>query len=202
MPQKAETSTRFVVVILVVALVATVSVLLHVMFSKAISNLTVEILAAVLGVVLVVASVGVTIHFQNRSEMERQFKVALFEKKLNAYQQLIDCIARSDDDGVVTAEELEHIRNHSETVALVGGKPLIRTLASFLEDIDEDGKIDAGLEHDSFTSLIQAMRYDVDVEKDDVREPIGKIVAAIKQKGGTGDSRQLGLETDRTSGIG
>lgn len=184
MRQRTETSTRFAIIILLVALVAAMAVLLHVMFSRNISSLTVEILAAVLGVVLVVASVGVTIHFQNRSEMERQFRVALFERKLVAYQQLIDCIARSDDDGVVNPQELENIRNYSETVALVGGQELIRTLASFLEDIDEDGEIDAGLEHDSFTSLIQAMRNDVDVEKDDVRRPIGKIVAAIKQKGG------------------
>lgn len=184
MSKEAETTTRFVVVVLVVALVAAMAVLLHVMFAKDISNLTVEILAAVLGVVLVVASVGVTIHFQNRSEMERQFRVALFEKKLDAYQRLIDCIARSDDDGVVSPEELENIRNHSETVALVGGKLLVETLAKFLEDIDEDGVIDAGLEDDSFTSLIQAMRNDVAVvEKDDVKPYVSKIVAAIKTKG-------------------
>lgn len=64
--------------------------------------------------------------------MERQFRIALFEKKLDAYQRLIDCIARSDDDGVVSPAELENIRNHSETVALVGGRMLVETLAKFL----------------------------------------------------------------------
>ena len=173
-------------IVLVVALVGTMSVLLHVMFQKNISSLTVEILAAVLGVVLVVASVGVTIHFQNRSETERQFRVTLFEKKLDAYHKLIDCIARSDDDGVVSPVELENIRNHSETVALVGGEELVETLAKFLEDIDEDGRVDAGLEDDSFTSLIQAMRDDVAVvRKDDVRQHVAKIVGAIKAKGGS-----------------
>ena len=193
MSEGVGTTTRFVVIILVFALVMAMAVLLHVMFSKNISSLTVEILAAVLGVVLVVASVGVTIHFQNRSEMERQFRVSLFEKKLDAYQKLIDCIARSDDDGEVTAKELEEIRNHSETVALVGGERLIETLAKFLQDIYEDGKIDAAPgDDDSFTTLIQAMRNDIAVVgEDDVGVHVGRIVAAIKQGGGSASDSEI-----------
>ena len=42
------------------------------MFSKHVSDLTIELLAAIIAVVLVVASVGVTIHFQVRSETERE----------------------------------------------------------------------------------------------------------------------------------
>ena len=177
-----ETATRFVVVILVIALVATVSVLLHVLFSQTISSLTTEILAAVLGVVLVVASVGVTIHFQNRSEMERQFRVTLFEKKLDAYLALLDCVTRADDDGIVDQQEMEKIRNHSEMVALVGGASLVETLAKFLEDIVEDGKIDAGPEDDSFPSLVQAMREDLAVvEGDDVTRLVGSLVSAAAE---------------------
>ena len=86
-----------------------------------------------LGVVLVVASIGVTIHFQNRSEMERQFRVTLFEKKLDAYQRLFDCIARSDDDGTVTPEELENIRITPRRWLSWGEKSLSRRLRSSLK---------------------------------------------------------------------
>lgn len=176
MMQKGETATRFVVVILVVALVAAVSVLLHVLFSKSISSLTVEILAAVLGVVLVVASVGVTIHFQNRSEMERQFRVALFEKKLDAYLALLVCIARADDDGRIDDDEREEIRNHSEMIALVGGEGLVGTLSRFNEGISKGHWLDAGAD-DSFTSLVQAMRTDLAVVDGDVSEFVDKLVS-------------------------
>lgn len=177
MMQKGETATRFVVVILVVALVAAVSVLLHVLFSKSISSLTVEILAAVLGVVLVVASVGVTIHFQNRSEMERQFRVALFEKKLDAYLALLVCIARADDDGRIDDDEREEIRNHSEMIALVGGEGLVGTLSRFNEGISKGHWLDAGADDDSFTSLVQAMRTDLAVVDGDVSEFVDKLVS-------------------------
>ena len=162
--------------ILVIALVASVSLLLHVLFGRNVSALTIEILAAVLGVVLVVASVGVTIHFQNRSETERQFRVALFQKKLTAYIAVLECTAKADDDGIVDEKEREQIRNYATIAALVGGERLVRTLANFLEDIDEDGKIDAGPEGDSFASLIQDMRDDLDVVKGDVKQYIKKIV--------------------------
>ena len=72
------TNTRFVsfvVVSLVVALCFSVGLLLHTMFSRTISDFTTEILAAVLGVVLVVASVGVTIHYQSRFGRQAEEKV-------------------------------------------------------------------------------------------------------------------------------
>ena len=181
MRNHTRSATQFVVVILVIALVATVSFLLHILFGREVSPLTIEILAAVLGVVLVVASVGVTIHFQNRSEMERQFRVALFDKKLGAYLALLECTAKADDDGRVDTGELEQIRNHATLVALVGGDSLVQTVADFLEDITEDGKIDTGPEGDSFASLIQRMRADLDVVEGDVMDYIKKIVPPSMQ---------------------
>ena len=70
-----------IVMILIVALVAVSSILLHVMFSRSLTDLAIELMAAALAVVLVVASVGVTIHFQSKAETERQYRVCLFENK-------------------------------------------------------------------------------------------------------------------------
>ena len=138
---RQKTTTHFVIIVLITALVAAVSFLLHVLFSKAITDLTVEILAAVLGVVLVVASVGVTIHFQHKAEKERQFHIDVFRTKLKLYQELLDCIVESDDDHVITPCEIEKIRNMSRVVALVGSRQLLRTLASFIERITEERQL-------------------------------------------------------------
>lgn len=71
-----------IVMILIVALVAVSSILLHVMFSRSLTDPAIELMAAALAVVLVVASVGVTIHFQSKAETERQYRVCLFENKM------------------------------------------------------------------------------------------------------------------------
>ena len=170
-------TTRFVIVILITALVVAVSFLLHVLFSKDITDLTVEILAAVLGVVLVVASVGVTIHFQQKAEKERQFHIAIFQTKLKLYRELLDCIVVSDDDHVITPCEIEKIRNMSRVVALVGSKELIGTLASFVERITREKKLDLknDQEDNTFPAVIQRMREDLDVVEGDVKIMIQRL---------------------------
>ena len=60
-------ASTFTVVVLAVALVITASILVHVLFANNVTDLTVELLAAIIAVVLVVASVGVTIHSQSET---------------------------------------------------------------------------------------------------------------------------------------
>lgn len=173
-----QATTHFVIIVLIAALVVAVSFLLHVLFSKAITDLTVEILAAVLGVVLVVASVGVTIHFQQKAEKERQFHIAVFQTKLELYRELLDCIVVSDDDHVITSCEIEKIRNMSRVVALVGSKELIETLASFVARTTKEGQlnpINPKNETDTFQVVIQQMRKDLDVVEGDVKSEVQKL---------------------------
>ena len=89
-----RSASTFTVVVLAVALVITASILVHVLFSNNVTDLTVELLAAIIAVVLVVASVGVTIHFQVRSETEREYRVELFRQKLELYKDTIACVTR------------------------------------------------------------------------------------------------------------
>ena len=158
-----ETATRFAVVVLVIALVTVVSVLMHVMFTQGISDLTVEILAAVLAVVLVVASVGVTIHFQAKSETKREFRVKLFEEKLEIYVGLLNCITKADDDVVVDLKEMNEIRNRARVAALVASKPLLEVLAPFVETVIDRGKLPIPSEQHTFSKLVQSMREDLNV---------------------------------------
>lgn len=135
------TATQFAIIVLVIALVVAVSVLMHVMFTRGISDLTVEILAAVLAVVLVVASVGVTIHFQSRSETEREYRVELFKHKVLMYEQLLVDIAASDDDDRIDPEEIEGIRNLAIKSSLVSSTELIQVLAEFVVRVEKEGQL-------------------------------------------------------------
>ncbi len=177
-----ETATRFAVVVLVIALVTVVSVLMHVLFTEGISDLTIEILAAVLAVVLVVASVGVTIHFQAKSETEREFRVKLFEEKLKIYVDLLNCITKADDDVVIDTREMNEIRNRARVTALVGGKQLLKSLAPFVETVIRNAKLPDPSENHTYSTLVQAMRNDlnvVDEENGGVKDDIKRMMKAV-----------------------
>lgn len=174
-------ATRFVVIVLVIALVVAVAFLMHVLFSRAITNLTVEIMAAVLCVVLVVASVGVTIHFQNEAEKERQFLIEIFQTKLRLYRELLDCIMASDDDDRITVEEVEQIRNRSSVVALVASRDLLDALAAFIERVSKEGQIKPKKDQQegpgTYRYVIQQMREDLAVVEGDVEHEVRRLIA-------------------------
>lgn len=115
---KTVTIHGVTVLVLIVALTVVTSILLHVMFSRALMDLTVELLAAALAVVLIVASVGVTIHFQSRAETERQYRLCLFENKMREYTKLLAGTAKSDDDGTIDDQEIDEIRNQALVAAM------------------------------------------------------------------------------------
>ena len=175
-----NTATHFVVIVLVMALVMAVAFLLHVLFSRTISNLTVEIMAAVLGVVLVVASVGVTIHFQNEAEKKRQFQIEVFQTKLKLYRELLGCIVKSDDDDQIEADEIEEMRNQSSVLALVASSELLDALAAFIERVAREGQLkpkDQQEERGTYRYVIQKMREDLAVVEGDVKSKVQILIA-------------------------
>ena len=170
-----------VIGILVVTVVVLSATVVHLFFSRAISNLTIEVLAAIIAVVLVVASVAVTIHFQSRAETHQEYRVELFRNKIASYSRLLKVISRVDDDETITDDEIEKIRNGAQTIALYADPELIRALASFINRLaeerllympDRDGSADGTLR-----SVVQAMRNDLAVvEGDKVIKEIGSLV--------------------------
>lgn len=177
MRKRQEKVLHFVIVILVVVVVVTVSFLLKMVFSTDPSELTVEILAAVLGVVLVVASVGVTMHFQNQAEIERGFRIELFQSKVKMYRDLLDCVTKIDDDGRIDDKEIEEVRNRARVVALVASPQLVKTLAAFVERLDSQRQLSTCVEGaDAFRSVVQAMREDLDVVEGDVTGDVKRLV--------------------------
>ena len=190
-----STATQFAIIVLVIALVVAVSVLMHVMFTRGISDLTVEILAAVLAVVLVVASVGVTIHFQSRSETEREYRVELFRHKVAMYEQLLVAIAAADDDDRIERNEIENIRNLAIKASLVSNMDLIRVLARFLARLEGEGQlISVGgrdrVDDSDVQDIINAMRDDLAVVEPD--KSMKSHIQSILEKGThCGDKRTM-----------
>lgn len=181
----------FAVPVLLVAVVIVVAVLLHVLFSRSISDLTVEILAAIIAVVLVVASVAVTIHYQSKSETEREFRVELFKQKVELYKEVLVCIASADDDGHITDGEIESIRNLSRTAALYADEALIDALADFLQRLSKERKLYLpdvnGGNGGTLRAVVQAMRKDLAVvgeEDEDVTASIGRLVSKSESRPG------------------
>ena len=168
---------HFVILILLIVVVVAVSFLLKVLFSSQISELTVEILAAVLGVVLVVASVGVTIHFQSQSETERGFRIELFQTKVETYQKLLKCIAKIDDDDHIDDKEVEAVRNRARAVALIASPELVEKLADLVKRLDEERQLGNSVaDKGSFRAVVQAMREDLNVVEGDVKAYVRRLV--------------------------
>ena len=173
----------FVVPLLLVTVVIVVGVLLHVLFSRDLSELTIEILAAIIAVVLVVASVAVTIHYQSKSETEREFRVELFRQKVALYRELLTCISNADDHaGDVSDHDIEQIRNFSRTAALFAHRELIEALAAFIERLSKERKLYMedvnGEATGTLRAVVQTMREDLAVVGDEhVMEEIGRLVA-------------------------
>lgn len=163
-------SSTLVVVVLAAALVVTASILVHVLFASNVNDLTVELLAAIIAVVLVVASVGVTIHFQVRSETEREYRVELFRQKLKLYEDTLACIAKSDDDGTIHDHEIEEMRNFARMTALVANRDLMESLATFITSVERNRTLTNDDYEGSFRSVVDAMREDLGVVEGEVRD--------------------------------
>ncbi len=154
-----------IVMILTVALVAVSSILLHVMFSRSPTDLAIELMAAALAVVLVVASVGVTIHFQSKAETERQYRVCLFENKMKVYTQFLEVTAKSDDDDKIENHEIDEIRNQARVAAMLAERQLVVCLADFVDNLERTKNLymEDPERKGAFQQVIISMREDLGV---------------------------------------
>lgn len=206
---KAKARKQFTIIALSAAVVVTSAVLLHVMFSADVSNLTIEILAAVVAVVMVVVSVAVTLHFQVEYEAEKEYKTEVFKEKLKRYYELLDYFSEVDDDHegeyAVSDEELKKMKNLSRSVALIAKSDVVLTLANFIEEVEKKKQLyidkpdlsDIEDPHrGTFRNLVVQMRTDLEVvesqKSEKVREAVERLVRPTSRKG---NKQQIGHAT-------
>lgn len=183
---------NFTVAVLCVAIVMTSAVLLHVLFRDDVSELTIEILAAVVAVVMVVASVAVTLHFQSQYETEREFKTELFKQRLEHYHCLLREFSKADDDGRISHSEITNMKNMARSISLIASADVIVTLANYIRLVDkhdnlyiskEQAATQKDISHNTvlagtFRNLVTQMREDLMVEDLIAMEKRGEEVAA------------------------
>lgn len=170
-----------IVMVLTVALVAVSSILLHVMFSRSLTDLAIELMAAALAVVLVVASVGVTIHFQSKAETERQYRVCLFENKMKEYTKFLEVTAKSDDDDKIEDHEVDEIRNQARVAAMLAERELVVCLADFVANLERTRNLhmEDPNRKGAFQQVIISMREDlgvVDETTEEAKQAIRRLV--------------------------
>ena len=132
------------------------------MVNEAPSPFTVEVLASVVAIVLVVSTVIATVVLQHEADVERHFKITFFEKKLEMFREIVNWISAMDDDAVITDAEIKKLRNLSITISLVSSQEVIVALAAFIERIDRERRFKADQGGDNTLSwIVQAMRRDL-----------------------------------------
>ena len=180
--------TSFVVISLVVALCFTVGLLLHAMFAREITDFTTEILAAVLGVVLVVASVGVTIHYQSRFETQKEFRTKLFDFKIKAYAKFIEELLDASENAELDKDDQAWLDGAVAQACLVGEAPLVGVLTGYVRQCRDTSSFFPPQGSQGWTpgAVIEALRKDLQVVSSDdqikVREFEERLTRFMKER--------------------
>lgn len=168
--------SEMVVVVLAIVFCFSAFLMLHEFFSKDLSDLSIEILAAVLGTVVTVSCMVLMLRFQARQEKEKEFSTQVFERKLGIYQQLLGTIFKMDDDGVIAKGEIQDVENQVGVAALVAGTDLVCILSSFVCQLKQYGcvylrSMDSEQKQDFATRIRDKMRENPEeaVDEDDAK---------------------------------
>ncbi|MDE0177778.1 MAG: hypothetical protein OXP36_04215 [Gammaproteobacteria bacterium] len=175
--------TSFVVISLVVALCFTVGLLLHAMFAREITDFTTEILAAVLGVVLVVASVGVTIHYQSRFETQKEFRTKLFDFKIKAYAKFIEELLDASENADLDKDDQAWLDGAVAQACLVGETALVGVLTGYVKQCRDTSSFFPadGSEGHTPGTVVEALRRDLQVVSSDDEMEVSQFEERLTQ---------------------
>jgi hypothetical protein len=95
------------------------------------ADLSIEVIAAILGAALTVVAMALLIGLQTRAETKKEFQALMYSKKLAIYQDLVDFIFKMDDDKIRTEVEVGELENRVGLACLVAEDKLIRVLGLF-----------------------------------------------------------------------
>ncbi|MGI9256237.1 MAG: hypothetical protein ACR2PY_04825 [Salinispira sp.] len=99
------------------------------------TDFTIEILAAVIGSIIVVISMAIMMRFQSQQDMKREFTNKVFEEKLSIYKELLTLVFTADDDNRITKDEILSIENQLGIACLVANAELVRCFSQFILQI-------------------------------------------------------------------
>ena len=99
------------------------------------TDFTIEILAAVIGSIIVVISMAIMMRFQSQQDMKREFTNKVFEEKLSIYKKLLELVFTADDDNRITQKEILSIENQLGIACLVANAELVQCFSQFILQI-------------------------------------------------------------------
>lgn len=120
------------IIVLAICLCLFGIVFLDKVFSSNISSLTQEIFSAVLASIFTVAAMTIVISFQSKQEKEKEYASRIFEKKIEIYQDLLRILFTSDDDNILTDEEIQSIENKIGEASIVANAKLVSCFSQFM----------------------------------------------------------------------
>jgi len=110
-------------------------VLLRDMYLSSTSDYTKEILAAVLGTLLItVVTIGL-LGAQSRNELRRQKSIAIFEHKMKIYSGFIDIIIDILSDGKVSQDEIKTLVQWDLRISLLAGEQASKSCTEFVRQL-------------------------------------------------------------------
>ena len=149
----------FIFIILAIIFTFSAFALLHEFFSRDINNFTTEILAAVLGSVIIVASMAIVLRLQAKQDKEREFSSTLFELKLQLYEKLLSTIFQADDDNLISKEEVQNVENQIGVACLVANEDLVSIFSQFTYQLKVYGVLYfrslTKIQRDHFTKFVE-----------------------------------------------
>lgn len=165
----------YIFIVLAIVFSFSAFMLLHEFFGRDINNFTIEILAAVLGSVIIVASMAIMLRLQAKQDKEREFSSTLFERKLQIYEKLLATIFEADDDNRISKSEVQNVENQIGVACLVANEDLVSIFAQFTYQFKIYGVLYfRSMTTDQREHFIQFIEHEITKDKFDSRLAFGK----------------------------
>lgn len=178
MKKKNNSSNGIGLIILSIVFSFSAFLMLHAFFDKNINNFTIEILAAVLGSIVVVASTAIILRFQAEQDKEKIYSTSLFERKLQIYEALLMTIFKADDDNRVSREEVLDVENQVGLACLVANADLVSVLSQFIYQFKVYGVLyPRSMNEDQIAHYADFVRIELGKEMSDTKLAFSKFRA-------------------------
>ena len=101
-------------------------------FAQGKSPIIGQYLAALIGSIVTVSMLAVLIRIQTQYDIMRESATRLFEQKLAIYRDLIEKLFKSDDDNIISKDEIQDIENSIGIACLVASEDLVSLCSQFI----------------------------------------------------------------------
>ena len=113
--------------------------LLRNLYNYNLSTLGSEILASVVGAMIIIVVTVLVVGFQNTREQEREHRNMLFDKKLEVYRDFLQTIFKADDDNILSDDEVQDIENKVGVMCLFANEKLVAQFSQFIYQLKTYG---------------------------------------------------------------